>query len=460
MNWPYLARSAVLWLLAIFLFYRAQVFFVRLVGRLAAKLRSAALRNLARASALLFVLAMTGALILGYAATRLHITHSISAYVSIAGMWFVASVGSFIAVRVLETLAWSWRRFRMGESKAELPAAAPDALRPKRETAQLTRRDFFEKATILAGAIPFAGVAYGFAITRLHFTLRRLEISLYGLPSQLDGLTIAQLSDIHIGGFMTRESVRRAVEMAGETNPHLVVVTGDLITSGRDPIEAAVEEVAELRPPLGVWGCNGNHEVYAHAEALAADLFRKAGMRILRQENAQLAWRGGSINLLGVDYVRQRTLGGVLLPILPGMERLVRHDMPNILLSHNPNSFPRAAAMGIELSLAGHTHGGQVQVEILDQTLTPGRFLTPYVAGLYRRPLSVSMDVPDVPPASHSSFFSSALVAATAATTPAEPAGPQTRFSHIYVNRGIGTVGAPIRLGVPPEVTLITLRRP
>src|SRR5712664_984594 len=77
-------------------------------------------------------------------------------------------------------------------------------------------------------------------------------------------------------------------------------------------------------------------------------------------------------------------------PTLASQGWATRRDVPNILLSHNPNSFPRAAELGIELSLAGHTHGGQVRVEILDHRWSPAEFLTPYVAGLYRRPLLVS----------------------------------------------------------------------
>ena len=111
------------------------------------------------------------------------------------------------------------------------------------------------------------------------------------------------------------------------------------------------------------------------------------------------------------------------------MDKLVRRGMTNILLSHNPNSFNRAAELGIELSLAGHTHGGQVQVEILDHRLSPARFITNYIAGLYTRPMEVG------------------------------PAANPVRKSQLYVNRGLGTVGAPVRLGVPPEITLITLRR-
>jgi predicted MPP superfamily phosphohydrolase len=160
----------------------------------------------------------------------------------------------------------------------------------------------------------------------------------------------------------------------------------------------------------------------------------------LRQENAQLIFKGASFNLIGVDYQRERTPGGRRQQTLEGLEPLVRRDMPNILLSHNPNSFNRAAEMGIELSLAGHTHGGQIQVEILDHRISPARFITDYVAGLYGRPLF--MPARNERDAAHQAlqFDASAPMA------------------QIYVNRGIGTVGAPVRLGVPPEITLIVLR--
>jgi predicted MPP superfamily phosphohydrolase len=111
--------------------------------------------------------------------------------------------------------------------------------------------------------------------------------------------------------------------------------------------------------------------------------------------------------------------------------------MPNILLSHNPNTFRRSAELGIELMLTGHTHGGQVRVEILHHNLSPARFLTPYVAGLYSRPLGRPSTASDDDPESD----------------PKKPAAV------LYVNRGLGTIGIPVRLGVPPEITFHTLRR-
>jgi hypothetical protein len=253
-------------------------------------------------------------------------------------------------------------------------------------------------------------------------------------------MKVVQLSDIHMSGYMPRAEVRRAVDMANELAADLAVVTGDFITGAGDPLADCIEEIRELRAALGIWGCNGNHEIYARAEETSQMLFAQAGMKLLRQENVQLYFNGAPFNLIGVDYQRERTPRGQKVQALANIQSLVRRDMPNILLSHNPNSFNRAAELGIELSLAGHTHGGQIQVEILDHRLSPAHFVTDYIAGLYERPLYTP--------------------AQTLITRPVLPALILQRPSaSLYVNRGLGTVGAPVRLGVPPEITLLVLRR-
>src|SRR4029077_8778268 len=189
----------------------------------------------------------------------------------------------------------------------------------------------------------------------------------------------------------------------------------DFLTGRTDPLEACISELARVRAPLGIWGCNGNHEIYADAQAKAAELFAEHGMKLLRQENAEIAWRSGKFNLIGVDYQVSRNNHGHRQIMLAHTDSLLRRDIPNILLSHNPNSFPRAAELGIELSLAGHTHGGQVRVEILDHRWSPAQFFTHYVAGLYRRPL----------------LNPSLLTEADAAVLP-------HASSFVYVNRGLG----------------------
>jgi len=305
----------------------------------------------------------------------------------------------------------------------------------QRESFDPARRIFLRYAALLAGSIPFMVTAYGFASERLRYQIQKVEIPIVNLPKSLDGLRILQMSDIHIGDFMPRVEVRRAVEMANELNADLVVLTGDLISNGSDPLEDCIAELSELHAPLGIWGCNGNHEIYAEVEDLSQKLFQRYGMQLLRQQSAELQWHGGKINLIGVDHQGGRRLSGKRPQMLRGIESLVRKDIPNILLSHNPNSFYRAAELGIELSLAGHTHGGQVDIDIADRHWTPARFVTNFVAGLYHLP-----------------FGNNAHVTESEATQ----LGQTSAF--LYVNRGLGTFGMPVRLGVPPEITLLTLR--
>ena len=357
-----------------------------------------------------------------------------------AGLWFVSALCGYLAIKFIHGIEWLWHRFRKPVPKAasKLPAHRIDL---EDVIPDPSRRTFFRTASVVAGAAPFLGVMYGFGAERLRYELHRIEIPLNNLPPELDGMQIVQISDIHLSAYMTRESVRRAVDMANDVGADLAVVTGDLITGMHDSMWDCVEEVRQLRAPLGVYGCNGNHEIYARAEDLAERLYRQAGMKLLRRENAIINYKGGQLNLIGVDYQRERGPSGRKQQMLANLEPLVRRDMPNILLSHNPNTFNRAAELGIELSLAGHTHGGQVQVEILDVSLSPARFITDYIAGLYHRPLLM----PDQPK----------RMGETIKLMPNAPNG----LAALYVNRGLGTVGAPVRLGAPPEITHIVLRR-
>jgi uncharacterized protein len=359
---------------------------------------------------------------------------------SFVGLWFASALAGYLCVKFVHAIEWGWHRLHK-PAQRELPKTLSRPATSDDFVPDPSRRTFFRTASVVAGAAPFLGVMYGYAAERLRYQVCRVEIPLTNLPAELDGMEIVQISDIHLSSYMTRESVRRAVDMANDVGADLAVVTGDLITGVHDSVAECVEEVRHLHAPLGVYGCNGNHEIYARAEDMAERLFQQAGMKMLRRENAVIPFRGAQFNLIGVDYQRDRTPGGRRVQMLANMEPLVRRDMPNILLSHNPNSFNRAAELGIELSLAGHTHGGQVQVEILDVSLSPARFITDYVAGLYHRPLSM----PDQPK----------RMGETIKLMPNAPKG----LAALYVNRGIGTVGAPVRLGAPPEITHIVLRR-
>jgi len=338
-------------------------------------------------------------------------------------LWLLASFLGVFAVLTAEFIGWLLKLFMY---------AAPLAQRERFDPA---RRAFLRYAVFLSGSVPFMATAYGFAAQRLQYRIESVEVPIAHLPKNLEGLRIVQLSDIHIGTFMPPLEVRRAVKMANELNPDLVVLTGDLISRDDDPLEECISELSRLHAPLGIWGCNGNHEVYTQKEDLSQKLFDRYGMRLLRQESAELRWQGGKINLIGVDYQGGRRFSGTHRQLLHGMESLIRREIPNILLSHNPNTFYRAAELGIELSIAGHTHGGQVGIEIVDRQWSPARFVTEFVAGMYHLP-----------------FGDDTCFKEYGATRP----GPQSAV--LYVNRGLGTFGMPVRLGVPPEITLLTLR--
>ena len=276
------------------------------------------------------------------------------------------------------------------------------------------RRRVLNAAGSALMASPLAVIAYGALVQRTNFQVRETDIPLQGLPHDLDGLRILQLSDIHLGVFLSERELARVIDATRELRPHIAFATGDFISTAGDPLQACIHQLARVKAEAGTFGCLGNHEYYARAEALATEMAARSGIRILRAEAQQLRIGNSVVNVAGVDYQRfsnkkeyLREAGSLVYP-----------GALNILLSHNPDVFPVAARQGYHLTLAGHTHGGQVTVEILDQAINPARFFTPYVRGLYR-------------------LYKAAE----------------------YVTRGIGTIGIPARIGEPPEITLIQLRK-
>ena len=189
-----------------------------------------------------------------------------------------------------------------------------------------------------------------------------------------------QFSDIHLSAFLSEAELARVVDAARELRPHLAVVTGDLISSRGDPLDACIRQLARLKADAGVFGCMGNHERYARGENYTAS--RRRGW-----VSTSCARRRGSFVLAArcstwpawiISRLAERDL------LSERRRTLVAPGAANVLLSHNPDVFPVAARQGYNLVLAGHTHGGQVTVEILDQSINPARFFTPYVYGLYR----------------------------------------------------------------------------
>lgn len=268
-------------------------------------------------------------------------------------------------------------------------------------------------------ASPFFIAGYGTLIERTNFHVREIDVPIPGLHPDLEGLRLLQLTDIHLSPFLTVRELERVIGAANETRPHLALVTGDLISTRGDPLDACLHQLSTLKTDAGIVGCLGNHEHFSGAERYTTEEGARLGIRFLRSRNMVLRFGAGAVNIAGVDYERMSASHS---GYLRGAEAMLVPGSLNVLLSHNPDVFPTAAAQGYDLTVAGHTHGGQVNIEILSREINPAHFFTPYVYGLYQWARG-------------------------------------GRHASAYVSRGIGTIGIPARVGAPPEIAVLRLRK-
>ena len=305
-------------------------------------------------------------------------------------LWAFTSSAAWLIYRVL-------RLFRWGSAEAD-PG----------------RRALLRTAGTAAVAAPFALVGFGAFIERTAFGVREVDIPIPDLHPDLEGLRLVQISDIHLSPFLSEREFARVVDAANGLRANVMFVTGDLISLRGDPLDACLDQIGRLRADAGVLGCLGNHEIYAGTEAYTTVQGARIGVSFLRSQARRLRFGNATLNIGGVDYQKMNGRHSYL----PGAERMLAPGSVNLLLSHNPDVFPVAAQQGWDVTIAGHTHGGQVNFEILHQGLNMARFYTPYVYGLYT-----------------------------------------LGRSSIYVTRGIGTIEMPARLGAPPEISVLRLRK-
>ncbi len=240
--------------------------------------------------------------------------------------------------------------------------------------------------------------------------VKRVEVALANWPRALDGFRIAQISDIHIGPILGRRFAAALVARVNGLAPQLIAVTGDLVDGGVDKIADDVAPFADLRAEHGVFFVTGNHDFYSGVDGWLARL-RALGFRALRNERVAIGGDEG-FDLAGVDDHRGDWSKGPTEDV----DGAVAGRDPQralILLAHDPTTFVKAAVAGVDLQLSGHTHGGQIWPFGLLV-----RALVPFVAGIYRRGAST-----------------------------------------LYVSRGCGFWGPPMRLLAPSEITEIVIRR-
>lgn len=278
----------------------------------------------------------------------------------------------------------------------------------------LSRRRFLQMALTAVASMPFAVSAYGAVAARTGRVVERVIVPIPNLPPQLDGLTIVQLSDIHAGMFMRESQMAEYAGIASSLNPDIIALTGDFVATSNEQVAPFTRAMSALKARYGVFACLGNHDIYTHAEDAIAHRFADAGFKLLRNKNEIIDIGGAKLNVIGVDYFfGTRATSNALDQVLRNMSL----DGTTILLQHAPQLFPQAAKFGIDLTLSGHTHGGQIALTFGDVIITPARLSTMFLAGLFK-----------------------------------------IGESHLYVNRGLGTTGPPIRINAPPEITHITLK--
>lgn len=315
-------------------------------------------------------------------------------------------------------IKWVAHFFYQGSSEETLPGKT------------ISRSEFLTKAALVVSAVPVGAMAYGILSGAHDYRVRRVTVKLPNLPKAFDGVRIAQISDIHSGSFFNKTAVKGGVEMLMAEKPDLIFFTGDLVNNESDEVRDYINIFDKFRAPLGVYSVTGNHDYgdykqWSSSEAKRknfADLIqahKEMGFTLLMNENKLVEVEGEKIAILGIENWgagRFSKYGKIDQAYKGSQEAPVK-----LLLSHDPSQWDaqvRPQFRDIDIAFAGHTHGFQFGVEIGNIKWSPSQYVYKQWAGLY-----------------------------------------QEGSQYLYVNRGFGYLGYPGRIGMPPELTIMELKR-
>ena len=246
----------------------------------------------------------------------------------------------------------------------------------------LSRRQFLGVA--LAAAPPLFNLSFAtIAMRQLdQFRVRRFVLPIVGLPSDLHGLTITQISDMHVGRFTSGRVLREVVRIVNELRTDLVLLTGDLINDAIADLDHGLDLVRSMQASHGVYLIEGNHDLIENGPEFERRM-KDSGIPFLLDESVVITVRGTALQLLGLSWTRARENRDVA--IAAAVRQLLNQRQPEsfpILLAHHPHAFDAAAAASVPLTLAGHTHGGQL---MLNEQYGFGPALFRYWSGLYTK---------------------------------------------------------------------------
>jgi hypothetical protein len=299
-------------------------------------------------------------------------------------------------------------------------------------TFDASRSRFLSQFGLLLGGLPLVTLTYGMVRNPYRYQLFRQKVKIEALPGELEGLRIVQISDIHSGSFTFKDPVRDAIDLINGVNPDLVFFTGDLVNDRSDEMDAYMDVFDKIRARHGVFSVLGNHDYGDYAEWESPEAKREnlekmkrihgqLGWNLLMNENRKLDINGQEVAVIGVEnystHPRFPTYGD-----LPQAHKGTEGAKLKLLLSHDPSHWQDQVTtmfQDIAITFSGHTHGFQFGVEIPGfLKWSPVQYIYKQWAGLYQE-------------------------------------GKQ----YLYVNRGLGFIGYPGRVGILPEVTLLELTR-
>ena len=300
-----------------------------------------------------------------------------------------------------------------------------------KETPRISGRTaFIGKVALLTGVLPMMGLSFGILSGAHDYRIRRRDIYSPHLPKSFDGIRLVQISDIHTGSFFNKIAVKGGVDIINQEKGDIVLFTGDLVNNQSDEAKPYLDLFAKVKAPFGVHAVMGNHDYgdYHRWDSIREkqqnikklhQMHRYMGWNIMLNENKIITVDGLSIALLGLENwgVGRFSKYGDMIKTYKGTEEIPY----KILMSHDPSHWDAQVLSNypdIDLMLAGHTHGMQFGVEIGDFRWSPSQYVYKQWADLYQK-------------------------------------GVQS----LYVNRGFGFLGYPGRIGILPEITILTLKR-
>lgn len=269
-------------------------------------------------------------------------------------------------------------------------------------------------AVLAVGAVLLATFAIAGYLGSRRLVVRRFEVKLPRLPEAFEGMRLVQISDTHVGPHTPKRQLERIAKAIEEAKPDLLAITGDQVDDFPKDVEIFNQAFGKLKAPLGVFAIPGNHDIYAGWEAVRAGL-EEAGIKVLVNEAVALERGGEKLWIAGTGDPAGRGIGTAAPDLRKTLARVPQEE-PMIALAHNPALWPALAAGGVDLTLSGHTHYGQFAIP--SRKWSAASAFLDLAMGAHRKGRSL-----------------------------------------LYIHPGTLYWGLPLRIGTPPEVAVLTLRR-